>query len=124
MRILLLSTSYLPLIGGSEMAIKEVTDRLTDVEFDLITWRSNLLRREHLGRVNVYRVGAGRLSKLFLPLLVFRQARRLIRAGTAYDAVHVFQASQVGGAVWFLKRCYPRLPVILTLQEGQDLAAQ
>ncbi|MDO8495764.1 MAG: glycosyltransferase family 4 protein [bacterium] len=131
-RILLLTTSYLPLIGGSELAIKEVTDRITDYEFDLITARvsAGLLEEEKMGRVHVFRVGNRfnlfnfLLPKSFLSLPIFFKARSLIKNGRSYDAVHVFQASQAAGAAWLLKWFYPRLPVILTLQEGKDLSRQ
>ena len=33
-RILILSTAYLPHIGGSELAIKNITDRINNFEFD------------------------------------------------------------------------------------------
>lgn len=131
-RILLLSTSYLPLIGGSELAIKEVTDRLADLEFDLITARfsKDLPGEERIGRVRVFRVGHALnlfnflLPKNFLPLAIFFKARKLLKSGQHYDAVHVWQASQAGGAGWVLKWFYPRLPLLLTLQEGQDFKKQ
>lgn len=131
-RILLLSTSYLPLIGGSELAIKEVTDRLADFEFDLLTARvsKDLPGEEKIGRVSVFRVGNALnlfnflLPKNFLPLAIFFKARKLLKSGRQYDLVHVWQASQAGGAGWVLKWFYPRLPLLVTLQEGQDLKKQ
>jgi hypothetical protein len=38
-RILMLSTAYLPLIGGSELAIRNITDRLPEFDVDLVTGR-------------------------------------------------------------------------------------
>ena len=38
-RIVIFSTAYLPLIGGAELAVKEITDRLKDFEFDLVCAR-------------------------------------------------------------------------------------
>lgn len=131
-RILLLTTSYLPLIGGSEMAIKEVTDRLRDFEFDLVTacYSQDLPAEEKMGSVHVFRVGNGwnlsrfLLPKNFLPLAIFLKARSLVKSGRDYAGVHVWQASQAGGAAWLLKWFYPRLTFMLTLQEGKDLHAQ
>ena len=43
-RVLIFSLAYFPdLIGGAEIAVKEITDRITNIEyqFDMITWRSN-----------------------------------------------------------------------------------
>lgn len=131
-RILLLSTSYLPLIGGSELAIKEVTDRLAGFEFDLITARvsKDWPAEERIGRICVFRVGNFLnlfnflLPKNFLPLAIFFKARKLLKSGRHYDGVHVWQASQAGGAGWLLKWFYPRLSLLLTLQEGKNLKKQ
>ncbi len=131
-QILLLSTSYLPLIGGSELAIKEVVSRLTDYEFDLITARvsKDWPAEEKIGRIRIFRVGNALglfnflLPKNLLPLAIFLKARKLLKSGRRYDLIHVWQASQAGGAGWLLKWFYPRLPLLLTLQEGQDLKKQ
>ena len=60
-RVVIFSTAYLPLIGGAELAVKEITDRLKDFEFDLVCARidGNLPENERLGSVNVHRVGFG-----------------------------------------------------------------
>lgn len=72
-RVLIFSTAYLPLIGGAELAVKELTDRLTDFEFELITAKIDpkLKSEEQIGRVKVYRLGWGtRLDKLILAFMV------------------------------------------------------
>ena len=70
-KILIFSTSYLPFVGGAEVAIKEITDRISGVDFDIITSRFDfkLPKNEKIGNVNVYRVGFGfkTLDKLLLP---------------------------------------------------------
>ena len=38
-RILIFSTAYYPFVGGAEVSIKEITDRIPDIQFDLITAR-------------------------------------------------------------------------------------
>ncbi|MEK7124965.1 MAG: glycosyltransferase family 4 protein [Patescibacteria group bacterium] len=129
-RILILSTSYLPLVGGSELAIKNITDRIPDVEFDMVTGRfGQAPSREKIGNIEVFRVG-GRfiqfslfLPKVFLPCAIFFMAQRLMRQHR-YALIHVFQASQAAGAAWPLKKIYPSVPVLLTLQEGKALNAQ
>jgi len=72
MRILIFSTAYFPFIGGAEVAIKEITDRLDDVQFDLITAKfdKTLPKMEKIGNVKAYRVGIGKFEYdkfLFLP---------------------------------------------------------
>lgn len=130
-KILILSSAYLPLIGGSELAIKNITERLPDFEFDLITARldKNTSEYEKNGNVSIFRVG-GFLSlatlvlpKAFLPLLIFFKAAKLLR-NDDYIAVHAFQASGAAGAGWLLKYFYPNLPFIITLQEGKNLQEQ
>jgi len=131
-RVLILTTAYLPQIGGSELAIKNITDRLSEIEFDLITLRSskNLPAHERIGNTNVYRVGdkIGFLSfllpKNFFPISVFLKARELIRKNGRYDAIHAYQASQAAGGGWLLKWIYPKTPFLLTVQEGKDLNRQ
>ena len=61
-KILIFSLVYYPrYIGGAEVAIKEITDRISpsDIEFDMVTLRSHkdLPKAEKIGNVNVYRVG-------------------------------------------------------------------
>ena len=70
-KILIFSTAYYPFVGGAEVAVKEITDRISATQFDLITarFRRNLPKVEKIGAVNVYRLGVGVpvLDKLFLP---------------------------------------------------------
>lgn len=132
MKILLLTTAYKPLTGGSELAIEAVTQRLSDCQFDIVTARhdSRHPAEEKQERINIFRVGRGFhltrffLPKTFLPLAIFWKAHQLMRQGQRYDLVHVFQASQAAGAAWLLKFFYPRLPMVLTLQEGKNLSQQ
>ena len=60
-RILIFSSAYFPLVGGAEVAVKEITQRLPDWQFDLITAKikSGLADFEKMGNVNIYRVGFG-----------------------------------------------------------------
>ena len=131
-RVLILSTAYLPQIGGSELAIKNITERLPEIEFDLITLRSskNIPSNEKIGNVNVYRVGeriglfSFLLPKNFFPISVFLKGRELIRKHGSYDVIHAYQASQAAGGGWLLKWLYPKIPFLLTVQEGKPLNQQ
>lgn len=131
-RILILTTAYLPQVGGSELAIKNITDRLPEFNFDLITSRfsSDVPSSEKINNVNVYRVGnsLSRLSfllpKNFLPITVFLKARKLISQHGPYDLIHAYQASQAAGGGWLLKWFYPQIPFFVTVQEGKVLTGQ
>ena len=50
-KVLIFSTAYLPLIGGAEVAVKEITDCIKGFDFDLITAKimPSLSRFERIG---------------------------------------------------------------------------
>lgn len=122
-RILIFSTAYLPLVGGAEVAIKEITDRLSCYDFDLITARldKNLPKKEAIGRVTVYRVGFGLgVDKIILMFWGHRLACKLHRKNK-YDAIWAVMASFGGLAAVKFKKRHRAIPFLLTLQEGDDL---
>jgi|SRR3989338_7819433 len=122
MKILIFSTAYLPFIGGAELAIKEITDRLSSSEFsfDLITLNLDRKQKpeEQVGSVHVIRLSC---PKLFFPIFAFIRARRQHRA-SPYDRVWSIMASYGGFAGLFFKHHFPKVPFILTLQEGDSLS--
>ncbi|MDZ4226112.1 MAG: hypothetical protein U1C66_01320, partial [Patescibacteria group bacterium] len=80
-KILIFSLAYYPRhVSGAEAAIKEITDRISDIEFHLITLRFEPAdsKKEKIGNVLVYRVGGGSyVGKIFFPLLAALKARSL-----------------------------------------------
>jgi len=46
-RIVIFSTAYAPFIGGAEIAIQEITSRVTDIDWYLITPRSSSKQNLH-----------------------------------------------------------------------------
>ena len=38
-KVLIFSLAYYPHVGGAEIAVKELTDRLPDMEFHMVTMR-------------------------------------------------------------------------------------
>jgi len=130
MKILIFSTAYLPFVGGAEVAIKEITDRLPaqagiqDVPFALITARFNrsVPKHERIGNVDVYRVGFGTpLDKWLLPWLGLRKAEKLEKE-ERFDAIWCMMASQASVAAAWFKECFPKVRLVLTLQEGDEEA--
>lgn len=121
-RILIFSTTYLPHIGGAELALKEITDRINSVDFDLITTqlKMDLPIKERIGNVNVSRVSK---SKIFYPVAAFLKAHNLNRKNK-YDAIFALQASYGGGAAWLFKLFNPKPIFILNIQEGKNLDKQ
>lgn len=134
-KILIFSTAYLPLIGGAEIAVKEITDRLgvsytqlsmakdEDIVFDLITarMRKNLPKEEVASRgVRAYRVGFGnKFDKFLLPVLGFAKAVQLNR-GNNYQIIWSIMASWAGIAAARFKKKFPEKKLVLTLQEGEE----
>ncbi len=127
--ILIFATTYLPLVGGAELALKNITDRLENINFDMVTGHYGGTSEERIGNVNVFRVGRNAMNSFFLPKALFPFASflkgRVLLQKNRYDLVYVLQASQAGGAVWLLKKLgYISQPVIINIQEGKNLDGQ
>lgn len=135
-RVLIFSLNYFPrFIGGAEVAIKEITDRLpsSQVEFHLLTLRfdSELPREERIGKVIVHRIGWTvrhpsiadlnrwplRILKFWYQIASVWHASRL-HSQYHFDAIWAMMAHAVGNAAALFKLFHPRIPYLLTLQEG------
>src|SRR6185369_7005871 len=110
-RILIFSFAYYPrFVGGAEVAIKEITDRISpsDIEFDLVTLRldSRLPEYEKIGNTHIYRVGGStkhsfstdslpwylHIQKYLFLITGVLQANKLARA-KKYDAIWSIMAT-------------------------------
>lgn len=135
-KILIFSLVYYPrFIGGAEVAIKEITDRISkeEFEFDMITLRldNSLPKFEKIGNVNVYRVGFSgecrntadslrwplHLNKYFLVPFGFFKALSLHRKNK-YDLIWSMMATYNAFAGILFKLVHPKVKYLLTLQEG------
>ncbi|MDO8482019.1 MAG: glycosyltransferase family 4 protein [bacterium] len=148
-RILIFSLTYHPYVGGAEIAIKEITDRLArgrataeglganGYVFDMVTLRfdRNLPEVERVGNVTVHRIGFTainpkisdrrmpfqcRVAKLLFPFTSFLKARSLHKKH-AYDIVWAMMANQAGFGALLFKYAYPKIPYFLELQDGNSL---
>jgi glycosyltransferase involved in cell wall biosynthesis len=136
-RILIFSLAYFPKhIGGAEVAIKEITDRMRDIEWHMVTNRfdSTLPKEERIGNVIVHRIGIttanpsmGDLKKwpLNLNKLLFQfgaawKAFSLHRQ-YHFDATWAMMAHSCGVPAAIFKMSHPSVPFILTLQEGDPI---
>ena len=139
-RILIFSLVYYPrFIGGAEVAVKEITDRISqrDFEFDMITLRldSRLPKFERTGNINVHRVGWAlkqrepsdslpwplHLNKYAMLWTAFTKALSLNRI-RKYDAIWSIMATYNSFAALFFKLTHPKIPFLLTLQEGDPIS--
>lgn len=135
-KILIFSLAYYPKhIGGAEVAIKEITDRLsaTEYEFHLLCNRydSTLPKTEQIGNVHVHRIGLttknpsmGDLRKLPLHLnkiiyqwWAFWVARKLHKK-YQFDGIWAMMAHATGVPAAKFKKAFPSVSYVLTLQEG------
>ena len=133
-KILIFSMSYYPyFVGGAEVAIKEITDRISNIEFHMVTLRfdSNLPKEEKIGNVVVHRIGFSKpnpspedlkkfplhFNKHLYQVLAFFEAKRLHRK-YSFDATWAMMAHSTGIPAGMFKKEYKDVPYILTLQEG------
>jgi len=123
-RVLIFSLAYFPHASGAEIAIKEITDRISrgDIAFDLVTLRFDKTAAlvEKLGNVRVYRVVGlpfdGYLNKALFPLLAAIGAYRLHKKNH-YDVLWAMMSYMVLPIV-LLRMLGVRVPYVLTLQDG------
>jgi glycosyltransferase involved in cell wall biosynthesis len=141
MKILIFTTAYFPMVGGAEVAIKEITDRIRDVEFHLFCakMRPDTPRKEKVGNVMVHRIGIGKpFDKYLLPILgpfaalratrdkdrdphVTRLRSFLRMTRDKRSVTWSVMASYGGFAALFFSWMKPKLDFVLTLQEGDPV---
>ena len=101
-------------------AIKEITDRIEDIEFHVVTllFDQTQAREEKIGNTLVYRVGFGSqyLSKIFFIPLAGLKARKLDQK-YHIDAIWAMMTYMLLPVV-FARIFGVRVPHILTLQDG------
>ena len=116
-KILIFSLAYYPRVGGAEVAIKEITDRVSDIEFHMLTQRFSPqdAKEERIGNVLVHRVGSGDsyLAKTAYLFVAARAARALNRR-EHFDAAWVMMSYMLVP----LTLAHLGIPYALTLQEG------
>jgi glycosyltransferase involved in cell wall biosynthesis len=124
-KVLIFSLAYYPHVGGAEVAIKEITDRLADIEFHIITMRFSAAEAEieKVGNVLVHRIGGGS-SKLHKFLFQFRAAwvAHKLHKKESFDAVWAMMAHATGVPASLFKTWHKDVPYILNLQEGDPIA--
>lgn len=133
-RVLIFSLTYYPYVGGAEIAIKEITDRIDskDIEFHMVTNRfdSTLPKVEKVGNVLVHRIGFALrntgISKIHHPF--FYLVKILYVPLATLKALHLRRDYKFDGwwammaymsfPIVLLRLAWVRVPYVLTLQEG------
>jgi len=135
-KILIFSLAYYPKhVGGAEVAIKEITDRISpnDIEFHMVTNRfdSTLPKVEKAGNILVHRIGLTKedptmgdlrkfplhLNKLLFQITACWKAHQLNKKYT-YDAIWAMMAHSTAVPAGLFKTFHKNVPYVLTLQEG------
>ncbi len=138
-KILIFSLAYYPnYYGGAEIAIKEITDRVSpeEVEFHMVTLRFNrrLPKTEKIGNVVVHRIGFAKpdasivdikrfplhFNKYLFQFTAAWKAHRLHKK-YHFDATWAMMAHSCGIPAGIFKSFHPEIPYILTLQEGDPI---
>ncbi len=138
-KILIFSLAYYPkYVGGAEVAIKEITDRISkdEIEFHMITLRfdDTLPDVEQIGNVLVHRIGMTRhapsisdlrkfplsLNKVIFQFLAAKEAGKL-HAKYHYHAIWAMMAHSTGIPAGIFKTFHPEVKYLLTLQEGDPI---
>ncbi len=138
-KILIFSLAYFPRhVGGAEVAIKEIIERIPTDEYDFhlvcLRFDSTLPMVERIGNVLVHRIGFTKknatmadlksfplhLNKALFQFLAPWTAARLHRRHH-YDGIWAMMAHSCGVPVAIFNIFYPKVPYLLTLQEGDPL---
>lgn len=128
-KILIFSLAYYPHVSGAEIAVKEITDRISpeDIEFHMVTMRFSTadFPEDQIGNVRVYRVGSSSsyLSKiLFIPRAALKAAQLhkekkfdALWALMSYMVLPIVLMKKLGVALLF-SNAVPSY--VLTLQDG------
>ena len=135
-KILIFSMGYYPKhIGGAEVAIKEITDRVPSdaYEFHMICNRydATLPKIEQVGNVLVHRIGITtknpemgdlrkmplHLNKILFQSTAFYKAKKLHKTHS-YDGIWAMMAHSCAIPAGLFKKVFPEVQYVLTLQEG------
>ena len=133
-KILIFSLAYFPKhVGGAEVAIQEKTNRITDIEFHMVTLRydSTLPKVEKVGNVLVHRIGFTKPNATMADLKKFPlhynkywfQFAAAFKALSLhrkykYDATWAMMAHSCGVPAALFKMLKPSVPYVQELQEG------
>jgi len=138
-KVLIFSLAYYPKhVGGAEVAIKEITDRIhsSEIEFHMVALRfdDTLPKEEKIGNVFVHRIGPVRheprmadlrkfplyLNKFLYQFLAVYEAGKLHKK-YRFDAVWAMMAHSTGVPGGLFKTFHPEVKYLLTLQEGDPI---
>lgn len=119
-------TSYFPAVGGAEVALRQVAERLCpEFDFLIVTarGRSTLPRTEVVREGAIWRLGiGGAIDKWLLPVTteVVRGHVRQLQAEGRRMILWGMDITQASLAASLLHRRHPGIPFVLTVQYGES----
>ncbi|MEK7612043.1 MAG: glycosyltransferase [Patescibacteria group bacterium] len=122
-RIAVFSLAYAPHEAGAEIAVREIMERMPTTHFTVFaqSFDASLPILSSKDNISLHRVGAGK--NIFSKLLYIMRAWRAAESAHKNDpftAVWAVMAAYAGGAALLFKLRHPRIPLLLTLQEGDS----
>lgn len=128
--IAVFSLSFAPFEGGAEIAVREVIKRQKGLNFTIFTNRFNKAwpAFEALANMEIFRLGRGRAGsqyygriwdKIFYIFLAWKKAEELHKR-KRFELIWMVMASYGGIAALIFKLRHPRIPLLLTIQEGDS----
>ncbi len=119
-RVLIFSVTYFPFVGGAEVAIQEITKRIPDFDFDIVTAKINkkLPNIEQQNNSTIFRLGRGsECDKYLYPFRAFLFATKR-QSQQEYHMVWAMMATWAGLTALFFKLKFRQVKYLLTLQSG------
>jgi len=136
MNIALFTLAYAPFEGGAEIAAKEIISRLKGLNFTIFTYKfnQNWLSFEKKDNYSLIRIGRGKniknenkthkyygnlWSKIYFIYRAWQEAEK-IHKQKRFEVIWALMASYGGIAALLFKMNHPNIPLLLTLQEGDQ----
>ncbi len=128
--IALFTFAYAPFEGGAEIAAREIIGRSKDFKFSIFTYKfdKHWAAYEEGDNFNLIRVGRGGSSKkyyghiwnkIFYIYKAWQEAERM-HSRRRFEVIWAMMASYGGVAALLFKMNHPKVPLLLTLQEGDS----
>lgn len=120
-KILIFSLNYYPLAGASEKAVQEITNRLPDFDYYLITnkYKPNWPSQEQVGSIKVYRLGRGSNIDKYLYLWRAIAMAAKLQQTIRFDFIWSIGPLETGLAALFFKY-RSKVPYLLSDHSSDD----
>jgi glycosyltransferase involved in cell wall biosynthesis len=122
LNICLLTSTYLPLVGGLEIVVHNLATALTQMGHNVYVVTPYRRRRNYVGNHNysIVRFGfrGSAILHLTLPLAVLTLARLVLRKHI--EVINVHNVSTPGSWAYHFRRIFPKIPIVGT-PHGDDI---